>query len=689
MQSHSQPRAVLRALLALGAVCAAVQAAEPPNDPAFPWQWSLHNSGQVVGGAAGTPGADIGMLGAWDIHRGSRWVRVAVVSSGLSAKHITGLSEGIATTGDRYDVSDSHGAGSHAASVLAEWTGDGMGIAGIHERIDLIPIRTFDGPLGTPATVADGIREAVRRRAEIILVSAAFANTTPDLDDAVTEAAATGILIIAPVGDDASPSVHFPARHPDCIAVTATNHRDEKIANANTGSEVELAAPGWQIPADDGTTPDALRSGTAVAAAHVAGVAALMRSYDPSLTAPEIRDVLAASAADLGDPDRDETFGFGRVRADVALSSTPEPLLRIVNVRDDVRQTHLVPGDPGQEVQFRLDGTTETANLVSARVRYRHVDAGDFHELPLHSDMEQHDAEEGALFSATWPVFACGDSMEYYAEFVAQSGGEQVLLTEPPDAPASLFRISAGAPTPLAYFDFHSDDASEGWTTDPEAVPSIGTWTRGDPDGAGAQPAFDASTTDESCFYTGRANGGDQPFQHDVDGGPMWLQSPSLAAAGFGLFVSARVWLVSEGEGVPDQLVLEYSSDGGDSWNPLREWSAYPAWRESDDWIPWTASGSASTVALRWSVSDEPNDSLTEAAVDEVRIVEDRCAPLAWDVDGDRRFGLPEFADLFGELSAPPASGSASCAERFREGGLQRSIDLRDFGCLQRWFGVD
>lgn len=684
MHSHSSARALLCALFLLGSACTAAVAADPPNDPSFPQQWSLHNSGQVVGGTEGTPGADIGMLDAWEIHRGSRWVRVAVVSTGLSAKRVTGLSEGVATTGDRYDLSDRNGAGSHAASLLAEWTGDGVGVAGIHERIDLIPFRAFDGSLGTPATVAAGIREAITRRAEIILIGAAFANTTPELDDAVAEAAAAGILVIAPVGDDASPSVHFPARHPDCIAVTATNHRDELLASANSGPQVELAAPGFEVPADDGTQPDALRSSTAVAAAHVAGVAALLRSYDPSLTAADIRDVLAASAVDLGEPDRDEVFGFGRVRADLALAMSPRPPIRVANIRDDVRPATLLPGDPGQAARFRIDEINEGGSLISAVVRYRHVGESDFLELPLHPN-----PAEASILTATWPVFDCGDAIEYFAEFVVEQGGEPVQITEPPSAPTDLFRLDVGAPTPLAFFDFHSSESSEGWTASPLSDPSIGAWTRGDPEGTDAQPEFDASATDDACFYTGAAFAGSQAFQHDVDGGPMTLQSPTLAAAGFGLTVAARVWLVSEGEGAPDVLVLEYSDDGGGSWTSVREWSGQVGWRDSEEWIPWGASESASSVTLRWSISDDPNDSLTEAAIDEVRIVENRCAPLAWDVDGDRLFGLAEFADLYEELAGPAESGSASCAERLAEGSLQQSIDLRDFGCLQRWFGAD
>ena len=60
------------------------------------------------------------------------------------------------------------------------------------------------------------------------------------------------------------------------------------------------------------------KSGTSMAAPHVSGVAALIWSYFPNKTAQEIRQVLEASAEDLGPRGRDNDFGYGLVRADLA-----------------------------------------------------------------------------------------------------------------------------------------------------------------------------------------------------------------------------------------------------------------------------------------------------------------------------------------------------------------------------------
>jgi subtilisin family serine protease len=58
-----------------------------PNDPSFPSLWGLLNTGQVIGGQAGTPGADISATSAWNISTGSRANVVAVVDTGIDYNH--------------------------------------------------------------------------------------------------------------------------------------------------------------------------------------------------------------------------------------------------------------------------------------------------------------------------------------------------------------------------------------------------------------------------------------------------------------------------------------------------------------------------------------------------------------------------------------------------------------------------
>src|SRR5262249_17837452 len=55
-----------------------------PDDPQFPSQWALHNTGQI----GGTPGADIHAPEAWDVTTGSTRTTVAMVDTGIDYNHV-------------------------------------------------------------------------------------------------------------------------------------------------------------------------------------------------------------------------------------------------------------------------------------------------------------------------------------------------------------------------------------------------------------------------------------------------------------------------------------------------------------------------------------------------------------------------------------------------------------------------
>ena len=72
-------------------------------------------------------------------------------------------------------------------------------------------------------------------------------------------------------------------------------------------------------PSDIGGSSYEAWGGTSMATPHVAGVAALLWSANPAWTNVEIRDAMAATALDLGDPGRDIAYGYGLVQAFDAL----------------------------------------------------------------------------------------------------------------------------------------------------------------------------------------------------------------------------------------------------------------------------------------------------------------------------------------------------------------------------------
>jgi hypothetical protein len=135
-----------------------------------------------------------------------------------------------------------------------------------------------------------------------------------------------------------------------------------------------------------------------------------------------------------------------------------------------------------------------------------------------------------------------------------------------------------------------------------------------------------------------------------VDGGPTRLVSPSFDLAGEEAVITFDYWMFTA-NGTPDVFTAEISPDDGGSWlvvESLTSGGTGSAWATASfvagDWI--TPTGA---VRVRFSVSDFPNDSVTEAAVDEFRVDRVACATCAGDVTGD---GLVDVNDLLVTLTS-------------------------------------
>jgi subtilisin family serine protease len=125
-----------------------------------------------------------------------------------------------------------------------------------------------------------------------------------------------GVIIVAAVGNGgpkADPS--YPAAYPGVIAVTAVDATDKVYRRAGQGPHVDLAAPGvevWTAASVSGAKP---KTGTSFAAPFVTAAVAAALDLKPEIDAGTLIAELATSARDLGDPGRDDVYGFGLVQA--------------------------------------------------------------------------------------------------------------------------------------------------------------------------------------------------------------------------------------------------------------------------------------------------------------------------------------------------------------------------------------
>jgi hypothetical protein len=153
-----------------------------------------------------------------------------------------------------------------------------------------------------------------------------------------------------------------------------------------------------------------------------------------------------------------------------------------------------------------------------------------------------------------------------------------------------------------------------GWTVQSTALVD-GLWERGVPAGGGVRndPVADADGSG-ACWLT--AN---RPGDSDVDGGPSTLITPAVnLSQGGNVIVSYSMWLNNTADDDADHMRIDISSDNGQTWHWVHDvynsngWATY-VFRLSD-FVPAT-----SQVKLRFQVSDNPNNSITEAALDNLR----------------------------------------------------------------------
>lgn len=284
------------------------QAAFTPNDP----EYTLHQYGPEIINAAQ----------AWDITQGSADILVGVVDTGADFSHpdlADKLVAGWDFANNDNDPSDDNGHGTHVSGIIAAATNNGIGIAGVGFNTRVLVVKSLNAQgSGYYSTIAQGITYAADQGARIINLSLRGTIPSSVLEDAVKYATSKGVLVVAAAGNDGSDSPVYPAAYPETLAVAATDWNDQRWGISNFGDFVDVAAPGVGVYSTDwagGAGPYASRSGTSMAAPHVAGVAALVLAANPNLTADEVRNIIESTAKDLGDPGWDPYYGYGRVDA--------------------------------------------------------------------------------------------------------------------------------------------------------------------------------------------------------------------------------------------------------------------------------------------------------------------------------------------------------------------------------------
>ncbi|MGC4758858.1 type VII secretion-associated serine protease mycosin [Micromonospora trifolii] len=258
-----------------------------------------------------------------------RGVVVAVIDSGVEASH-PDLRGQVLAGGRSYGASgdgrsDDDGHGTHMAGIIAAKPSSD-GVVGVAPGVKILPIkmRKDDGSYRDTG-VARGIRMAVDGGAKVINMSFGGPGVAnPVEQDAIKYALDRDVVVVAAAGNTArgSVAVDSPANTPGVIAVTGTTRGGAFWSGSVQGPEAVVAAPGDGIYNVLNEAGYGWGDGTSDSTAIVSGLAALIRSKYPDLSAPNVINRIIRTARDAGPSGRDAQYGFGVIDPMRALTAS-------------------------------------------------------------------------------------------------------------------------------------------------------------------------------------------------------------------------------------------------------------------------------------------------------------------------------------------------------------------------------
>jgi subtilisin family serine protease len=303
---------------------------ELPDDPHFPGQWHLDNSGD----AGGTPGADIDAVRAWNIAQGDDGIVVAVLDSGIDYTHPElgpRALPGWDFVNEDPDPTFDHPHGVYVTGLLATVTDNASGLASADRHCRVLPVKVLNSVNGgTSFDLAQGIAWSVAQGADVISMSLINFSGTTTMVDALNYASSAGCILVACAGNLGwgNADVSWPGASPQTISIGHTDRNDKRITETASGSALDFVAPGVSVRTTTPYSHGGFTSFTGCSAATpvAAGIVSMMLGVNPDLTQDDVYELLRAGAEDQvgGTSDvrgRDDYYGHGRLNAYQSLSA--------------------------------------------------------------------------------------------------------------------------------------------------------------------------------------------------------------------------------------------------------------------------------------------------------------------------------------------------------------------------------
>jgi subtilisin len=297
-------------------------------------------------------------------------VKVGLIEMGCDVTHAS-LNLGDGTTlgvagGTGGSSNQLHG--TMMAGIIGARSSSSLAIRGVTPFIQIVPVaRTAE----TDVEVAEAISYCINHGVNVINMSFGrdasgelVGGPTWDfrnIDSTLTVAHDHNIVLVAAAGNGFSRSgFDYPAKHPNVMAVGASNKLDKLFTRSNHGDleylgktvGISVVAPGAEMYVTvPGGSMNERETGTSGATAHVTALAALLKSRKPSLSADSIRYIIEHTADKIDDGvsygkmagfangTRNVQYGYGRINVEKALALiTPAPAVVVTTLKDQVEQ---------------------------------------------------------------------------------------------------------------------------------------------------------------------------------------------------------------------------------------------------------------------------------------------------------------------------------------------------------------
>jgi subtilisin len=225
---------------------------------------------------------------------------------------------------DDEDAMDDNGHGTHVAGT-ADAEDNGQDVIGICTAATVHAAKVLDSDgSGSYSDVAAGIEWTADQGHDVGNLSLGGSSDSQTVKDACQYAYGKGVLLVAAAGNDGPrpDSVLYPAAYEEVIAVSATNKDDDIARFSSRGPEVELAAPGVNIPSTTLGGGTGEKSGTSMASPHVAGAGGQLMDNGYSNT--EARNQLNSTAEDIGLSSNEQGHGLVDTAAALGYDSSDD-----------------------------------------------------------------------------------------------------------------------------------------------------------------------------------------------------------------------------------------------------------------------------------------------------------------------------------------------------------------------------